>query len=255
MSEEKMFIKTRGAIKAMQSLDRIRDEKIIGMMIARAGFGKTYSIKAWLRRQAEGFRYFWIEADVLTSPRPILDCFSRALGLGQTSGQASTLFYTKQRIAEALARDPVMAIIGQADMLSVPRSFELLRSIWDEVSSLRDTDGESGFPLALFGTPKLSQSMAREDLEPLRRRIFHHAILPGLSRKELETILSTKWPGFTYPDESVDYILRLSQGSFGWVNDIMKIATLIAAKNGRTISLAILRETQKELLGLPDEEQ
>jgi hypothetical protein len=30
---------------------------------------------------------------------------------------------------------------------------------------------------------------------------------------------------------------------------------LIAAKNGRTISLAILRETQKELLGLPDEEQ
>lgn len=96
----------------MQSLDRIRDEKIIGMVIGRAGFGKTFPIKAWLRRQAEGFRYFWIEADVLTSPRPILDCFSRALGLGQTSGQAGTLFYTKRRIAEALARDPVMAIIG-----------------------------------------------------------------------------------------------------------------------------------------------
>ncbi len=255
MSEEKVLIKTRSAIKAMQSLDRIRDEKIIGMVIGRAGFGKTFPIKAWLRRQAEGFRYFWIEADVLTSPRPILDCFSRALGLGQTSGQAGTLFYTKRRIAEALARDPVMAIIGQADMLSVPRSFELLRSIWDEVSSLRDTDGESGFPLALFGTPKLSESMAREDLEPLRRRIFHHAILPGLSRKELETILQTKWPGFTCPDESVDQILRLSQGSFGWVNDIMKIATLIAAKNGRVISPAVLRETQKELIGLPDEEQ
>jgi type II secretory pathway predicted ATPase ExeA len=254
MSEEKVFIKTRGAIKAMQSLDRIRDEKIIGMVIGRAGFGKTFPIKAWLRRQTEGFRYFWIEADVLTSPRPILDCFTRALGLGQNSGTASTLFYTKRRIAEALARDPVMAIIGQADMLSVPRAFELLRAIWDEVSSLRDTDGESGFPLALFGTPKLSESMAREDLEPLRRRVFHHAILPGLSRKELETILQTKWPGFGYPDESVDQILRLSQGSFGWVNDIMKIATLIASKNGCNISAAVLRETQKELIGLPDED-
>lgn len=255
MSEEKFFIKTRGAIKALQSLDRIRDEKIIGMVIGRAGFGKTFPIKAWVRRQAASFRYFWIEADVLTSPRPILDCFSRALGLGQTSGHASTLFYTKKRIAEALAGDPVMAIIGQADMLAAPRSFELLRSIWDEVSSLRDTDGESGFPLALFGTPKLSESLAREDLEPLRRRIFHHAILPGLNRKELETILQAKWPGFTYPDESLDQILRLSQGSFGWVNDIMKIASLIAAKNGRVISLAILRETQKELIGLPDEDQ
>jgi hypothetical protein len=68
MSQEKVLIKTRGAIKAMQSLDRIRDERIIGMVIGRAGFGKTFPIKAWLRRQGEGFRYFWIEADVLTSP-------------------------------------------------------------------------------------------------------------------------------------------------------------------------------------------
>lgn len=250
----KAFIKTRAALMAMQSLDRIRDEHIIGMIVGRSGVGKTFPIKVWLRKQGPNFRYFWIEADVLTSPRPLLDCFVRALGLGLNSGNAQNLFYTKRRIVEALARDPVMTIIGQADLLSVPRAFELLRSIWDDVSALRDTDGESGFPLALFGTPKLAVSMERQDLEPLRRRIFHRAILPGMNRRELETVLTAKWPDYRYDDDAVAEILRLSQGFFGWVNEIMMLATKIAARNDRVISLPVLRATQKELIGLPEEE-
>lgn len=249
-----MLIKTRAALMAMQSLDRIRDEKIIGMVTASSGVGKTFPIKAWIKKQNASFRYLWIEANVLTSPRPILDCLVEALGLASKSGRGQTLYHAMKRIVDALASDPIMVIIGQADMLAMPRSFELLRSIWDDVSDRRDTDGESGFPLALFGTPKLAKAMNREELEPLRRRLFHRAQLPGLSRRELETVLATKWPGFRVDEDSAAELLRLTGGSFGWVNDYMALATKIAAKNGRVISLPIVNATQKELAGLLEEE-
>jgi len=254
MNQPLEVVKTRATLMTFQSLDHIRDDRIIGMIVGPSGFGKTYPVKAWVRKQGPNFRYFWIEADVLTSPRPILDCFVRALHLGTTAGSHQTLFYTKRRIVEALAKDPVMAIIGQADLLAVPRSFELLRSIWDDVSSLGDTDGESGFPLALLGTPKLAQALDREDLEPLRRRVSHRAILPPLNRGELKTAVATKWPELRFDDESLPELLRLSSGSFGWVKEIMRKAAIIASKNGCLVSLAVLREAQKHLIGLPEEE-
>jgi type II secretory pathway predicted ATPase ExeA len=252
-STERVFFNTRASQIAMQSLDRIADEQIIGMVVANPGLGKTQTINAWRRKRGANFAHVWIEADVLTSPRPIINALVQTLGLGRDAGHRQSLYAAKQNVCAELAARPLMVIIDEADLLTV-RTFELLRSIWDRVAELRGTDGEHGFPLALFGTPKLREMLSRDDLERLRRRTFHKAELPGLSRKELELVLATKWKGVSWDAEGLEDLLRLSRGSFGWLNVIVPIAAKLAAKDGRAITPRILRATQKHLIGLPEEE-
>jgi type II secretory pathway predicted ATPase ExeA len=248
---ERTFFNTRAAQIAMQSLDRIRKEEIIGMVVARPGIGKTQSNKRWLAKQGANFRYVWIEADVLTSPRPILTALVRALGLAETAGDASRMYSMKQRVAEALAKDPVFVGIDEADLLTV-RTFDFLRSIWDRVSDLRDTDGERGFPLALLGTPKLRDMLGRDDLERLRRRTFHKAELPALNLKETDLIVKTKWQ-VPFDDDGIAALHRLSHGSFGWLNVIVPIAAKLASKDGGVMTAKVVRSSEKYLVGLPED--
>jgi type II secretory pathway predicted ATPase ExeA len=250
---ERLFVNTRAAQVAIQSLDRIAAEQIIGMVVANPGVGKTESIKAWCRKRGAAYRHVWIEADVLTSPRPILTAIVQALGVARTAGVAANMHATKQRVCEELAKDPVMVGIDEADLLTV-RTFEFVRSIWDRVADLRDMPGEHGFPLALFGTPRLREMLSRDDLERLRRRTFHKAELPPLNAKEMETILAAKWKELRCDDEGLAGLLRLSRGSFGWLNVIVPIAAKLAAKDSRIVTARILRATQKYLIGLPEEE-
>jgi type II secretory pathway predicted ATPase ExeA len=252
-ANERVFFNTRAAQIAMQSLDRIADEAIIGMVVANPGLGKTQTINAWRRKRGANFPHVWIEADVLTSPRPILTAMTQVLGLGRNAGHAQSLYAAKQRICADLAGRPLMVIIDEADLLTV-RTFELLRSIWDRVAELRGMDGEHGFPLALFGTPKLREMLSRDDLERLRRRTFHKAELPALSRKEFELVLETKWKDVACDEEGAEGLMRLSRGSFGWLNVIVPIAAKLAAKDGRVVTARVLRATQKHLIGLPEEE-
>jgi DNA transposition AAA+ family ATPase len=244
---ERIFYQTRAAQIAVQSLNRIVDEQIIGMIVARPGFGKTHTINYWRHKRGPGFHHVWIEADVLTSCRPILNALAGALGLG---GQRYNLWDMKVAITEALAKDPVTVIIDEADLLTV-RTFELTRSIWDRVSELRGLDGERGFPLALFGTPHLRTMLERDDLERLRRRTFHKAELPGLNLKETETVLG-KWQ-VKVDEDGLQELHRLSQGSFGWLNVIVPIAQKLAAKDSRVVTGAIARATTKYVVGLPEE--
>jgi type II secretory pathway predicted ATPase ExeA len=251
--EERVFFNTRAAQIAMQSLDRIAEEQIIGMVVANPGLGKTQTIKLWRKKRGAAYPHVWIEADVLTSPRPILTAMVQALAIARVAGQAQNLKATKDRVCEELAKNPVMVIIDEADLLTV-RTFELLRSIWDRVAELREMDGEHGFPLALFGTPHLREMLSRDDLERLRRRTFHKAELPGLNADELQLVLKTKWKELRCDEEGFAELLRLSRGSFGWLNVIVPIASKLAAKDGRVVTAKILRATQKHLIGLPEEE-
>ena len=100
---ERNFFNTRAAQVAMQSLDRINDEQIIGMVVARPGIGKTQAIKHWLSKRGPSFRRVWIEADVLTSPRPILTALVQAMGIAPSAGRAAHMHAAKERVAEALA--------------------------------------------------------------------------------------------------------------------------------------------------------
>jgi len=213
--------------------------------VANPGVGKTQSINFWRRKRGSTFRHVWIEADVLTSCRPILNALVQALGLPG----GWNLWTSKNEIERTLARDPLMVIVDEADLLTV-RTFDLLRSIWDRVSALRGTDGERGFPLALFGTPLLRLRLAREDLERLCRRTFHKAELPPLSLEELAKVLQ-KW-NVRIDDEALEELLRLSGGSFGWLNVIVPIAAKLAAKDGGAVNLRVLKAARKHLIGLPE---
>jgi hypothetical protein len=193
--------------------------------------------------------YVWIECDPLTSCRPILNALVRALGMGAAS---HNMWDMKRAVAEALAKDPILVIIDQADLLTV-RTFELLRTIWDEVSDLRDTDGRRGFPLALFGDLKLRQMVSRYDLERLRRRIFHKAELPGLTRNETEMILKTKWQGLKWDSEGFDALVKMSHGSFGWLNNIVEIGWDIAQRDGQVLTGKVMRAAANELEGVLEE--
>ncbi len=248
---ERTFFNTRAAQIAMQSLDRINEEQIIGMVVAWPGLGKTQSIKRWIVKRGAGFRHVWIEADVLTSPRPILTALVQAMNIAPSAGQAANMYSIKQRAAEELAKEPVFVLIDEADLLTV-RTFDFLRSIWDRVSDLRDTDGERGFPLALFGTPHLRDMLSRDDLERLRRRTFHKAELPRLSLKETDLVVGTKWKA-TFDDGGLQELYRMSQGSFGWLNVIVPIAAKRAAKDGSVMTAQIVRASEKYLVGLPEE--
>jgi type II secretory pathway predicted ATPase ExeA len=245
---ERVFFQTRAAQIACQSLDRVLSEAIIGMIVAAPGVGKTQSINYWRRKQGATFRHVSIQADVLTSCRPILNAL--LTGLSITAGR--NMSHSKQLICEELARHPLPVILDEADLLTV-RAFELLRSVWDRVAELRGSDGEHAFPLMLVGTPHLRDMLSRDDLERLRRRTFHKAELPPLSRDELRAVLK-KWPGLEWDDEGLEELLRLSRGSFGWLNNIIPIAQKLAAKDGKVLTARILRATSKYLIGLPEQE-
>jgi type II secretory pathway predicted ATPase ExeA len=233
----------------MQSLDRIVEDRIIGMVTGRPGVGKTETIGVW-RRKHPAVRHVAIVVDVLTSPRPVLTALVRALGLGATAGHAEDLYLVKCRVAERLAADPILVIFDEADLLTV-RAFELLRSIWDCASEIIGENGERAFPLALFGAPKLRQMLERDDLERLHRRIFHATELPPLARKELEVILATNWKQSVFDAAAIDQLLALARGSFGWVNNIMRTAARLAAKDGQRVTPEIIRAVRQHTVGLP----
>lgn len=247
MPASKLFFQTRAAQIAVQSLDRIVEEQIIGMVIASPGLGKTQTIKFWRKRQGQEFRHISIEADVLTSCWPILNAMAQGLGL---ETKRSKLTGMKLAICAALAANPVPILVDEADLLTV-RTFELLRSIWDRVAALRGLDGERGFPLALFGAPRLRDMLGRPDLERLHRRIFHRAELPPLNAAELATVLK-KWE-VECDAEGFAELLRMSRGSFGWLNVIIPLARKLAAGNGHKLTARVMRSVSSHLIGLPGE--
>lgn len=219
------FFSTRAAQMAMQSLDRIAAEGIMGMVVARPGCGKSESIAQWRRRRTE-IRNIWIEACVLTKSRAVLTTLLEELGL---SGVRRPLFAMAPAIVEALARDPVMVIIDEADLLAVP-TIDLLRSIWTGVSQARNTPGVRGFPLALFGTTELRDKLQREDLERVRRRIHLKCELPALNAGELAAILDAV-PGIKIDASGLDGLAHHSHGSFGWLKEqILPKALELASK-------------------------
>jgi type II secretory pathway predicted ATPase ExeA len=236
----------RATRRAFEILDRLVAERTIGMAIANPGVAKSYSIKAW-RQRRPNVRHCWIEADVLTAARPLLNALMQGLKLG--SRTHVNMAVSKVGICEALAADPVLVIIDEADLLTV-RTFDVLRSIWDRVAELRDTDGESAFPLALFGTPHLREMLMRPDLERLRRRVSEQAELPPMNEREVELALHYKWPELKFDQDGLLALTQLSQGAFGWLNRIVPIAEKLAAKDGKMVGAAIVQATSKYLIGL-----
>lgn len=243
-SVQRTFYRTRALTVAVQSLDRIYEERIIGIVVANPGVGKTEAINYWRKKHAS-VRHAWIEAKVFTAPRVILNSLMDALGI--SAGR--NMHESAEFISAALSKNPMLFIIDEADLLTV-RTFEVLRSLWDRTSQLSGDPGESAFPLALFGVPRLRTMLEREDLERLRSRVYHSAELPPLNRDELATVIK-KW-NVRVDDEAIDELLQRSKGSFRWVNNLMKIAIRLASRNGQVVTGKIICNTEKYIIRLPE---
>src|SRR5512135_27714 len=189
-SAPQRYLKSRALRVVWELLDRMRQRSTIGLAIANPGCGKTFSLKLW--RQSRSVRHVSIEADYLTGIHPILSALCRGIGLAP--GGRRNLTYSRDALVDRLAADPVMVIVDQADMLKIT-ALEVLRTIWDRVSEKLNMDGESAFPLVIFGTPELLARMMRPELERLHRRIDEIVKLEPLSPKEKRMALDMKWPG------------------------------------------------------------
>jgi type II secretory pathway predicted ATPase ExeA len=246
-----LHFNTRAAQVMSAALDRCAREQILTVIIAPPGRGKSYATARWSQANAAKVRHMRVSCTVRNNPAGVLTAICNALGIPREGDRR--LDKSCLAVAGRLALDPLMIILDEADMLTLP-SFEKLRGIWDEVSELRGTDGEHAFPLALCGTARLRTMLMREDLERLHRRIGEFEELPGLTEGETRLIIGKKWPTVRVDDESLPELHRLSRGSFGWVNRVMGIASELAARDGKVINARILKATRRYLIGLPDDE-
>lgn len=244
-ARERLLIHTRAVNRAFQALDRAARHKTIVMAIANPGCSKSYSTKAW--RKKNPARHVYLEADVLCGIRPLL--LALCEGLGLACGKTSIVM--RDALIARLAADPVLLIIDQADMMKVV-SLEVLRTIWDRVADTLDTDGDSAFGLAIFGTPELLTRIRRPELERLHRRIDEVIDLPALNETELREALRAKWR-LDLDDEALAELHRVSRGSFGWLDRIVPKCLELAKKAGMSAPDArTVRRAEQYLIGVSD---
>lgn len=246
-AKENIYFTTGAAQVVTEALDRCAEEEILTVIVAAPGRGKTEAIKHWSRENATRVRHIRIVCTIRNSPAAMLGAIAQ--GLGMKNVAHVRMDKSCFAIAERLALDPVMIILDEADMLSLP-CMEKLRGIWDEVSDLRGLNGQRAFPLALSGTERLRNMMLRDDLERLHRRVGEFDDLPPLLLKETRGILEKKWFNVPVEDESIAEIHRMARGSFGWLDRIMAIAGDLTAKGGKIVNHRILKATARYLMGL-----
>jgi type II secretory pathway predicted ATPase ExeA len=248
MNQGRLLFTTGATQIIWQALDRCAREKILTVIIANPGFGKTYVTGRWSAANVGKVRHMVVTCTVRNNPAGLVTAICDALGIPGEGDRR--LDRACLAVANRLAAEPVMIVIDEADMLTLP-SFEKLRGIWDEVSTLCHTDGEHAFPLALCGTKRLRMMLDRDDLERLHSRVGQFEELPAFTQGEMRDIIEKKWPAQRVDDAVLPELHSLSRGSFRWLNRIMPIAAELASKDGKLVNSRILMGVKRHLLGLP----
>lgn len=246
-ANDQAYFKTAAVQTAEAALDRCARDEILSVIIAEPGRGKSSAVKHWSKSNIGRVRHLWCSCVVRNGPVALLSHLAEKLGLvGMESARTDRVCLA---LAERLARDPVMVILDEADMLNIV-CVQKLRGIWDEVRELRGLAADRAFPLALCGTTKLRDMMLKEPYEQLRQRVGEIEHLPGLSLPETTVVIGKKWANAQLDNGAIEEIHRMSRGSFRWLDKIMSIAGDLAAKDGKVINRKILEATQGYLVGL-----
>jgi len=236
-----------------KALDRICAQQIIGVIVGAPGAGMSKPIDNW--RQTRQIKHVWIEATLGESLQATLDALTEGLGVPHGSIDRMAL-----KVAESLAESPVAVIIDEADFLR-PAAFNKLRAIWDRVCKLRKLD-DRAFPLALVGTFALRTKLMRDEerCEQILRRVGEFDEVPPLTLAETEGVLQSKWglsegagAEIRLDAGAAGEMLRMSRGSFGWLNKIVPLAIDLARKDGKVITPRLVRATSRYLVGVAEE--
>lgn len=222
---DREFFLTRDAKQIMAICRGCQDNRALGAIVGRSGYGKTHALKEYAKLP----RVARIECDDSMGARDLVDAITTTLGLPATTGS----IYRRTNIIKEFFRvnKGYLVIVDEADKLitkHTQKKIEILRSIFDQ------TD----VGLVIAGEPALETLLRSYDAR-FANRIDFYAGLQGLSRDEVTEYLT----GFTLEPRALEeLIIRATNhhtGCFRLFNRTLKNVFRLVGENDRITVKAI----------------
>jgi DNA transposition AAA+ family ATPase len=169
------FFAGRDARDIIGLCSECHENRKLGIVVGRSGFGKSHTLKHYARMQ----RVAYVECDDSMGCKDLISAIEEALGLPSTPG---SIYRKKQGIIDFFnVNQGYLLIVDEADKLInkyTQKKMEILRSIYDA--------GNIG--LVIAGEPKL-ESLIKGYLERFANRVDARTSLQGLTEKEVRDYL------------------------------------------------------------------
>ena len=228
--EKKRVLETADYLGVLSVCQSCQDDRGLGIIIGRSGYGKTYALKAYAKMP----RVAYMECDDTMSTRDLVDALE--MGLGMPRAASGTIWKRVNRIREFLnINTGYLIIVDEADKLInkyTAAKMEILRGIFDQ--------SEVGIVIA--GEPKL-ESDIKTVLERFANRIDFCYKLQGLNNAELKDYLE----GWEIDDDAAGELAMRAfsarNGCFRLLDRTMNNVLRVMKAHGEyTVSLKTVQE-------------
>jgi len=191
--------------------------KVVGMLTADAGVGKTTALKEFARMHPA---VIMIEADHGYTARALFDELCSVLGLDDRGSLHQKLV----RVVEKLNGSGRMIIIDEAEHLPY-RALELIRRVYDK----------AGIALALCGMPRLEKNVQgdRAHYAQLNSRISAPCRAPLLSDNDTALYLDSRFG--SYEPSVVKDAARICKRNFRLLSHLVRWSAELMRKNSLTV--------------------
>ncbi len=196
--------------------DLVLTHKVVGMLTAEAGTGKTTALKEFARQHSA---VIMIEADHGYTARALFDELCSTLGLDDRGSLHQKLV----RVVEKLNGSSRMIIIDEAEHLPY-RALELIRRVHDK----------AGISLALCGMPRLEKNVQgdRSHYAQLNSRVSAPCRAPHLTDNDTALYLNSRFNSCD-PDVVKD-AARVSKRNFRLLSHLVRWSGELMRKNALT---------------------
>lgn len=228
--EKKRILESSDYLGVLSVCQSCQDDRGLGIIIGRSGYGKTYALKAYARMP----RVVYLECDDTMSTRDLVDDLEMALGMPKaTSG---TTHKRVKRIREFLnINTGYLIIVDEADKLInkyTAAKMEILRGIFDQ----------SDVGIVIAGEPKL-ESDIKAFLDRFANRVDFGYKLHGLNNTELKNYLD----GWDIEDAAVEELAARAfsarTGCFRLLDrTINNVLRVMKAHGEYTVTLKMVQE-------------
>lgn len=226
-----VFIETRVAKVVWNLVEKCEEERELGVVIGRAGLGKTKAIREWVRAHSE--RAVLVTVTVTHTGRELLVDIGEKLGIYPNGNTRRILV----EIANVLRDEGKVLIVDEADLLN-ERSLEILRAVYDSA--------EIG--MVLSGMERLYVKMTKgtmmRDLAQLYSRVGYKVFLK-LWEEDVKQVMDV----YDVKGELFDLLWKVGQksGMRGIIKAIRR-AKRVAALNKRPVDREVMEVVIRELL-------
>lgn len=197
--------------------DLVITHKVVGMLTADAGIGKTTALKEFAKQHSA---VIMIEADHGYTARALFDELCSILGLDDRGSLHQKLV----KVVEKLNGSGRMIIIDEAEHLPY-RALELIRRVHDK----------AGIALALCGMPRLEKNIQgdRAHYAQLNSRISAPCRAPHLTDSDTALYLDSRFNA--YEPGAVKDAARICKRNFRLLSHLVRWSAELMRKNALTI--------------------